>query len=63
MYGVAARLHQSYHHHPLLSVVLLFCSVYLMFKGVDQFHIFECLVDVFWFLFSCIFEGVSCFHS
>ena len=35
MYGVATGLHQRYHRHPLLSVVLMFCSVYLMFKGDD----------------------------
>jgi hypothetical protein len=35
MCGVVARLHQSYITIPLLSVVLMFCNVYLMFKGVD----------------------------
>ena len=29
------RQHQSYHRQPFLSVVLMFCSIYLMFKGVD----------------------------
>ena len=35
---------------PLLSVVLMFCNVYLMFKGAD-FNFFECLIGVFgcWF--------------
>jgi hypothetical protein len=35
MCGAAARLHQSYHAIPLLSVVLMFCSIYLMFMGID----------------------------
>ena len=33
--GVAAGLHQSYHPHSFVKCCSIFCSIYLMFKGVD----------------------------
>ena len=33
--GVAAGLHQSYHPHSFVKCCYIFCSDYLMFKGVD----------------------------
>ena len=45
MYSATVRLHKAIIVVPLLSVVLMFCIAYLMFKGDD--FIFECPLDVF----------------
>ena len=46
---------------PLLSVVLMFCNVNLMFKGVDFIFLSAYLIILVFF--PCIIEGVSCFHT
>ena len=44
MCGAAARLHQSYHRHPFVSVVLMVCNNYLIFKGVNFIFLSVCLM-------------------
>jgi hypothetical protein len=46
---------------PLLNVVLMFCSIYTMFNGVD--FIFLSAYLMFLVVVLCIFKGVSCFHT
>ena len=63
MCGAAARLHQSYHRHPFVSVVLKVCNNYLIFKGVNFIFLSACLmflVVVFMYHWG---YGVSCFHT
>ena len=52
MRGAAAGLHQSYHPQSFVKCCYMFYNVYMMFKDVDQYHIFECPFDVF----GCFFH-------
>ena len=46
---------------PLLSVVLMFCIVYSIFRGGGSYYWVP--IWCFWLLFSCIVEGVLYFHG
>ena len=47
---------------PLLGVVLLFCNIYLMFKGVDFIFLSAYLMFLV-VVFLCIIKDVSCFRT
>ena len=57
MRGATAGLHQSYLPQSFVKCCYVFCSVYLMFKGADIIFLSAHV------LFSCMIEGVCCFHT
>ena len=54
MRSAAAGLHQNYHPNSFVKCCYMFCSVYLMLKGVDiiflSAHLMYLLVDFMYYL-------------